>query len=161
MIDLQYALLAAFAILAGYIGYQRAFHPLARYPGPFWASLTNLWSLSLSTKGDWPRQLQALHARYGPVVRIAPNEVAIDKPEAIAGICELYNNIDAPFTNPAYFPLYIHLRLPDGLNQGNVKTAFYHPFGNPAQKPNLFNAVDDQYHGQLRRWAGNVCGSRV
>jgi hypothetical protein len=45
----------------------------------------------------------------------------------------------------------------DGLNQGNLKTNFYIPFGNPAQKPNLFNAVDDQYHGQLRRWAGNIC----
>lgn len=49
----------------------------------------------------------------------------------------------------------------DGLNQGNVKTPFYIPFGNPAQKPNLFNAVDDVYHGQLRRWAGNVCTSLV
>lgn len=88
MISFTYALFAGLALLAAYVVYQRIFHPLARYPGPFWASLTDLWSLFLSTNGDWPRQMQALHRKYGPVVRIAPNEVAIDKPEAIAAICK-------------------------------------------------------------------------
>lgn len=88
MIDFMHTIFAVAVAFIGYIGYQRFCHPLARYPGHFWASITDLWSLSLSVKGDWPSRLQALHAKYGPVVRIAPNEVAIDKPEAIAAICE-------------------------------------------------------------------------
>lgn len=159
MIDFKHGLFAVAVALIGYIGYQRLFHPLARYPGPFWASITNLWSLSLSVKGDWPSRLQALHAKYGPVVRIAPNEVAIDKPEAIAALCESIVPIPVSslFIGPYSDSHGFFLHLADGLNQGNVKTSFYIPFGNPAQKPNLFNAVDDQYHGQLRRWSGNIC----
>jgi len=76
------------AFITIYVAYYRLFHPLARYPGPFWASLTNLWSLRLSVEGLWPHRMDALHARYGPIVRIAPNEVAIDDPRAIKEICE-------------------------------------------------------------------------
>jgi hypothetical protein len=75
-----------FALL--YVAYYKLFHPLARYPGPFWASLTNAWSLSLSVAGDWPERMDVLHARYGPILRIAPNEVAIDDSKAIEDICE-------------------------------------------------------------------------
>jgi len=76
------------AVILVYIAYYKLVHPLARYPGPFWASLTNLWSLKLSVRGDWPHRMDALHRKYGPVVRIAPNEVAIDDPRAIKEICE-------------------------------------------------------------------------
>lgn len=88
MLDWTLGLLALLALIISYVGYQKLFHPLAKYPGPFWASLTDLWSLSLSMQGDWPEATERLHARYGPVVRIAPNEVAINKPEAIAAICK-------------------------------------------------------------------------
>lgn len=134
MIDLQYALLAALAILAGYIGYQRAFHPLARYPGPFWASLTNLWSLSLSTKGDWPRQLRALHARYGPVVRIAPNEVAIDKPEAIAAICKLHSYMNVPLTYIAYFALHLPSSVARWSKSRQCENSILPPFRQPSSE---------------------------
>lgn len=90
MLDWTIGLLGLLALITSYVAYQRLFHPLARYPGPFWASLTDIWSLSLSTKGNWPQAVERLHARYGSVVRIAPNEVAIDKPEAIAAICRLF-----------------------------------------------------------------------
>lgn len=30
-------------LAVGYIIYLRYFHPLAKYPGPFWASVTNFW----------------------------------------------------------------------------------------------------------------------
>lgn len=79
--------LLAFTVVAAYIVYLRCFHPLADHPGPFWASLTNLWSFHLSLKGNWPHRLDELHLQYGPIVRIAPNEVAINDKRAIADIC--------------------------------------------------------------------------
>lgn len=157
MISWTHASLTGLAALVCYVVYQRLLHPLAKYPGPFWASMTDVWSLKLSTQGNWPQRLQQLHAQYGPVVRIAPNEVAIDKPEAIGAICEpRYVGLDI-FCLCRITDYFSSCVLPDGLNQGNQKTKFYIPFGNPAQKPNLFNAIDDQYHGQLRRWSGNIC----
>lgn len=54
------------------------FHPLRRFPGPFWAVHTDLWRVyQLSTK-RFPEKLLELHTRYGPVVRIAPNELSFD-----------------------------------------------------------------------------------
>lgn len=33
--------------------YNRFFHPLSAFPGPFWASVTRLWGAYHDLKGDW------------------------------------------------------------------------------------------------------------
>ncbi|QYT00078.1 hypothetical protein H0G86_007182 [Trichoderma simmonsii] len=69
-----------------YIIYQRYFHPLAKFPGEFTASITDFkkasyfWSLSIDKK------ILSLHEKYGPVVRIAPNELSFWDPEALSAI---------------------------------------------------------------------------
>lgn len=66
------------AALFSYVIYQRYFHPLAKYPGPFLASFSNLWSVQLARSGQWPQIMQDLHNRCGenvitsPVVRTNP-----------------------------------------------------------------------------------------
>lgn len=57
--------------------YRIYLHPLANIPGPFVASLTSTWLYSLSYRGIEASSVDNLHKRYGPVVRIAPNEVDI------------------------------------------------------------------------------------
>ncbi|KAJ0114140.1 hypothetical protein J7T55_007974 [Diaporthe amygdali] len=52
--------------------YYRFFHPLAKFPGPFWGSVTRLWITYHNVKGDEPETFQALHRKYGPVIRITP-----------------------------------------------------------------------------------------
>ncbi|RAH61296.1 cytochrome P450 pisatin demethylase [Aspergillus piperis CBS 112811] len=49
------------------------FHPLAPYPGPFWARFTNLWRFFTFVSGQLHLAEQQLHQKYGPVVRVAPN----------------------------------------------------------------------------------------
>ncbi|PYI06870.1 cytochrome P450 pisatin demethylase [Aspergillus sclerotiicarbonarius CBS 121057] len=49
------------------------FHPLARYPGPFWARFTNLWRFFTFLGGHHHLSEQHLHEKYGRVVRVAPN----------------------------------------------------------------------------------------
>ncbi|KAF2842058.1 flavonoid 3',5'-hydroxylase [Patellaria atrata CBS 101060] len=52
--------------------YYRFFHPLRAFPGPFWGSVTRLWIAYHNFKATELAQCQALHKRYGPVIRVTP-----------------------------------------------------------------------------------------
>ena len=63
--------------------YNRYFHPLSKFPGPFWASQTDVWkTYHLCTK-RLPNTFTLLHRRYGPVVRIGPNDISFESVDAI------------------------------------------------------------------------------
>ncbi|EAU35830.1 predicted protein [Aspergillus terreus NIH2624] len=62
--------------------YNLYFHPLARFPGPsLWCAsrIPYLWKLC---RGKLPGKIRAYHDKYGPVVRIAPDELSFDDPAA-------------------------------------------------------------------------------
>ncbi|KAI4152527.1 MAG: hypothetical protein L6R39_001786 [Caloplaca ligustica] len=60
--------------------YNRYFHPLRHFPGPFWGSISDFFKLwILHTKHAHTLGL-AYHAKYGPVVRAAPNLLAVNDP---------------------------------------------------------------------------------
>ncbi|KAK4943316.1 hypothetical protein LTR10_017159 [Elasticomyces elasticus] len=59
---------------------------LRKVPGPFFASFTRLWKLQKTLRGDFEWTNIELHRRYGPIVRIAPNEVSIDDPDESVSI---------------------------------------------------------------------------
>lgn len=71
--------------LAYYISkvvYNLFLHPLSAFPGPVtyrFSRLPRLWQL---VRGNLPFHVAQLHARYGPVVRISPNELAFSDPQA-------------------------------------------------------------------------------
>ncbi|PVI03954.1 cytochrome P450 [Periconia macrospinosa] len=55
--------------------YNLTLHPLRSYPGPkLWAATRLFWARSLQS-GYYHQKLHSLHQEYGPVVRIAPNEL--------------------------------------------------------------------------------------
>lgn len=57
-------------------------HPLSRFPGPrIWACSRLPYVLYLQN-GTLHAKIKALHDIYGPVVRVAPNELSFIKPEA-------------------------------------------------------------------------------
>ncbi|KAF2662135.1 benzoate 4-monooxygenase cytochrome-like protein P450 [Lophiostoma macrostomum CBS 122681] len=67
-----------FLILAGIIKvfYNIYAHPLRKYPGPkFWGSSRLAWTWSMQS-GYLHKHLHDFHLQYGPVVRIAPNELS-------------------------------------------------------------------------------------
>jgi hypothetical protein len=76
------ASLLAIPILA-YVAYQRFFHPLAKYPGPFLASLTDLWQVNQFLSLQQPYNLTKLHVKYGPIVRYGPDKLSITHESAI------------------------------------------------------------------------------
>ncbi|KAI0481367.1 putative cytochrome P450 monooxygenase [Xylariaceae sp. FL0804] len=57
-------------------------HPLREYPGPLLHRVSVLPKQFYMLRGDSPFHVAALHARYGPVVRIGPEELAISTPRA-------------------------------------------------------------------------------
>ncbi|KAH8813450.1 cytochrome P450 [Flagelloscypha sp. PMI_526] len=52
-------------------------HPLAAYPGPFLASLTNFWMAYQISGGKRHAVFMNLHQRYGTHVRIGPNIISV------------------------------------------------------------------------------------
>lgn len=78
--------LAVIAVAISYTIYQRFFHPFASIPGPFWGSLTRLWMTKHSWDGDMNTVMMALHAKHGPLVRVAPWEISVADPNAIKKI---------------------------------------------------------------------------
>ncbi|OHW89503.1 cytochrome p450 [Colletotrichum incanum] len=64
------------------IVYNLYLHPLRTYPGPkLWAATRIPYTCS-SLSGQTHRKILELHQKYGPIVRIAPNELAYNHPDA-------------------------------------------------------------------------------
>jgi tryprostatin B 6-hydroxylase len=66
--------------------YRLFFHPLRRYPGPVLAKLTKWTGAYWTATGDLHTIVQALHEKYGEIVRIGPNELSFSNPDAIKAI---------------------------------------------------------------------------
>lgn len=68
--------------LAALAAYRLLLHPLAAFPGPPLWSVSRLpWAVHV-VRGDLWRELDDLHARYGAIVRVAPNELSTLAPGA-------------------------------------------------------------------------------
>lgn len=62
--------------------YSLYFHALANFPGPkLWAISRVPWAFH-TVKGDLWQVLETLHEQYGPIVRIAPDELTTTLPDA-------------------------------------------------------------------------------
>lgn len=62
--------------------YNLYFHPLRSFPGPLANRITDLTIVSWLFNGCLPYKVADLHAHYGRVVRIAPNELSFIDPQA-------------------------------------------------------------------------------
>ncbi|KAK0634554.1 cytochrome P450 [Bombardia bombarda] len=107
---------AVAAYLVSWIGYvvvlRRYFHPLSHVPGPFLWSVSGLPILyhQAIREGQLMHMLPKLHAIYGPVVRISPNEVHLSDP---ANYDKIYN-VGSKFTKDRgfYGPMEGPLKMP-------------------------------------------------
>lgn len=116
--------------------YTLTLHPLSRIPGPLFPSLSRTWLMYHFQHGDLEHAQRRLHTLYGPIVRIAPNEVSSIDPSHI------------PTIYPIQYPL--------------EKTDFYsawRPTG-LGGRPDMFSCTCEREHAGYRRVVGGVYGMR-
>jgi hypothetical protein len=102
--------------IIAYIFYQRHLHPLSKFPGPFLASLTDLWQVHQFLTLQQPYNLTELHEKYGVFVRYGPDKLSCTDESAIPIIYQKGGR-----------------QMP--------KTEYYDAFG--AAHPNIFGTRDE------------------
>lgn len=103
--------------------YRLFFHPLAKYPGPFLAKLTDGYMLYHAWKGDRHLEFWRMHETYGKFVRFGPNSLSVNSNTALKDIYGFKANVG--------------------------KSEFYDAFVHPA--PNTHNTRDKEVHARKRR----------
>lgn len=81
VLHFRWAILASAGVawMVGVAVYRRFFHPLAKVPGPAIAAITMLYQTCY--RGKYFEEIGRMHEKYGPVVRINPDEVHLSDPE--------------------------------------------------------------------------------
>ncbi|KAI1318718.1 cytochrome P450 [Xylariaceae sp. FL0255] len=97
----QLAAVAIVGLIAQAI-YNLRFHPLAKYPGPKIAAVSNIWWALNSISGRYPWMIEETFRRYGDVVRIAPNELVFITPQAAKDIYLAQENHLESFVQVGY-----------------------------------------------------------
>lgn len=105
---------------------RRYLTPLRKYPGPFWATGSRLHSVYTTWNGQTHDEHIRLHDKYGPIVRIQPNQLSFSSPEAAR-----------------------HVLSP---GKGFHKTDFYWVFP-PYGNPDIFTEIREDVHAQKKRYA--------
>lgn len=132
---LHYLYLLSLALLAysiAWLIYARTVHPLSKIPGLFWPSITRLWFVYHVAKGDMDVVQRDLHRQYGPLLRIAPNEVACSDPEALKKIYPT----QSPLTKTDFYPIWTNKTF--------------------SKYPDNFSGTDEKLHAERRRIVNNV-----
>lgn len=65
--------------------YNLFFHPLSRYPGPWWFAVSRLPYTIEIFRGTVTWTVKDMHMKYGHVVRIAPDTLSFTTSEAWQG----------------------------------------------------------------------------
>lgn len=120
MLIFQYALIRAI--------YNVYFHPLSKIPGPRAWSATRFPFVRALLRGTIVHDFQRLHTRYGPVIRIAPDEVTFAQEEAWADIFQPRPDIQHQF-----------LKDPTWWSR------------QPGSPNSLISAINPEEHAQIRR----------
>ncbi|KAH9908510.1 cytochrome P450 [Xylariomycetidae sp. FL2044] len=119
--------------LCALFGYRITAHPLARYPGPWFAKVSDLYGLYHSFHRRLHLATYLNHRKYGPVIRHAPDKLLFS---SIQALNDIYNN-DNVVKSRAYLAT---LQGPDQYS--------------------LFNVIDRQAHRSKRRLIGQAVTER-
>ncbi|KAL9619805.1 MAG: hypothetical protein Q9160_005641 [Pyrenula sp. 1 TL-2023] len=71
--------------ILGVFIYRLTFHPLAKYPGPWLAKVSDLDAAFYAMLGQTHLVIYRAHQRYGPIVRLGPNKLVFESADALQG----------------------------------------------------------------------------
>ncbi|KAJ6569118.1 cytochrome P450 [Mycena capillaripes] len=101
------------------------FHPMAQFPGPAIGKVSKLWGFWVAFQGHQHLYHKRLHDKYGPYVRIGPNEISVTDATAVSRI----------------------------LNAGGLdKGSFYETGRHPSTPPTLISLTGEAHAAKRRLW---------
>lgn len=118
--------------IVSFLFYNLFLHPLRKFPGPIYNRASVISKLYFLSRGKLIYHIEDLHKRYGPVVRIAPNELSFTDPQAWEDI---------------------FIRQPPGIAKTSHShalapdMAFYNPFND--LPPSLISSTDVSFSSTL------------
>ncbi|PSK33980.1 Isotrichodermin C-15 hydroxylase [Elsinoe australis] len=112
-------------------------HPLYKYPGPWTARFSNFAHCRRFLGGRQPFEIHALHEKYGPIVRTAPNDLSFS-------------------TSQAWRDIY-------GARKGHlpfIKSEFYDGGNFAADSLSIVSERDPTKHAHMRKYLSNAFSDR-
>lgn len=132
--------------------YRLWFAPLSKFPGPRRTALTRLWIIYHEFRGTRTVVLDKLHAKYGPVVRVAPNEVSFNDAQ---GLKDIYG-IKSDMGKSDFYDMFVYY---------NERNTFTSPSKSEVSKTEELNEAKmlthDQHSARKRIVADNYSKSFV
>ncbi|EMD40236.1 hypothetical protein CERSUDRAFT_112429 [Gelatoporia subvermispora B] len=148
-------LLPSVLLAVALVAHLRDPHHLRSYPGPFLASLTDLWLAYKVWVGDRSPGVHELHKKHGTFLRIGPNHISIASPAALGVIyshshpllkSDFYDGL-ATFSAPGTFTVR------DRVAHARKRRVVAHLFAPKTVR--MFEGALHKYIGQLvQQWDG-------
>ncbi|KAJ6092284.1 cytochrome P450 [Penicillium canescens] len=82
VVAICFALAAVIVYASATVVFNLFFHKLSNYPGPFLARSSLIWRMYHSQRGRFHIAIDDQHRKYGPVVRVSPNELSFASVES-------------------------------------------------------------------------------
>ncbi|KAH8648613.1 cytochrome P450 [Xylariales sp. PMI_506] len=130
-------ILTVAAYTIGILIYNATLHPLRSYPGPLLSRMSILPYLRQLAAGDLHRHVAELHRKYGPVVRIAPNQLSFTDPSAWK---DIYGRRKSAIAPSGFEEL-----SPDPLFYGSIES------GKKTKSPGAMLGAPAEHHDPIRR----------
>jgi cytochrome P450 len=140
--------------------YNIYFHPLRRFPGPVSHAISRIPYFYRACSGTLPFDMLSLHARYGDIVRIAPDELAFSHPDAWKDIMGHKNGLpEMAKADWFYRPLVdepLHVVNEDNDQHKRLRRQLAYGFSDKGMKEQegLIRGYVDILLGKLREMAG-------
>ncbi|KAI1856885.1 uncharacterized protein JN550_013630 [Neoarthrinium moseri] len=81
--SLTWAVVGSIIIYCAYrVIYNAWIHPLSKFPGPILCKVTNVPYAAWFLGGRQPYKMTELHAQYGPIVRVSPDELSFNSAQS-------------------------------------------------------------------------------
>ncbi|KAL3466018.1 cytochrome P450 [Aspergillus heterothallicus] len=135
--------------------YRLYIHPLSKVPGPKLAACTSLWLAYHTYIGDECTVIFELHKKYGPVLRVAPNDVDIASGDAIEPIyltrggfpkTQVYSKFDIE----GHTTIFSTLTLPERANRAKAVAPLFST-ASIRDSQDVLNGVVNDFVERVRR----------
>ncbi|KAK3695927.1 hypothetical protein LTR37_018282 [Vermiconidia calcicola] len=138
----------------GLVVYRVYLHPLASYPGPFLAKVTDLYSTYHAWKGDRHLEFWRSHEKYGNVVRFGPNSISFNTNSALKDIYGFKGNVrkgDFYSAFPATKNAYSTHSAINKVDHARKRRVLSHAFSDTAIK-----SMENHILAHIRQFCANL-----